>query len=70
LFDDVPVTEELCLPRDAQRAGGTGELIHGGVADLTFNDGVTIEHRKPERQALVVVPQNLAPSERHSDQLP
>src|SRR3954462_6940951 len=59
-LNDIPMGQELGLPRDAQRAAHPGEFVHRSVADLTFDGGATVEHRKPECEALVVVSHDLA----------
>jgi hypothetical protein len=69
-FDGVAIGQKLRLPRDALRTSYPCEIVHRGVADLTLDRFAIVQHRKCERQPLVVVSHNLATRQRHRNPHP
>ena len=51
---------ELSFPIYVTSSRSANELVDCGGADLALNFLSAVQHRKPERHSLVVVPQNLA----------
>src|ERR1700716_2293361 len=66
-LDGVPQGQKLRLPGDALRALDAGQFVHRGVADLALDRlaFVLVQHRKLERQPLVIVAHDFVLDQRH-----
>src|ERR1700710_2775361 len=69
-LDGLAMLEKLVLSRGARRAPDARELVHGGVADLTFDGLAIVQHDKSESQSLVVIPYDATTRQRHHTSLP
>jgi hypothetical protein len=45
----------LRVPRSALRCFHAGEFVHGGIADLTLNDLLSVQHCEPEGESFFIV---------------
>src|SRR5258708_23823982 len=61
---------KLSLSNRVRRALCSYELVHRGIADLTIDRFVGIQHRKFERQPFLVITNYPAPRQRHPSALP
>src|SRR4030081_2356443 len=68
-LDGVPQGQKLRLPGDALRALDAGQFVHRGVADLALDRlaVVLVQHRKFERQPLVIVAHDSVPDQPHPE---
>jgi hypothetical protein len=64
-LDGIALFQKLGLSCGAWRTSYACKLIHRGVADLTFDRFAVVQHRKSERQSLVVISHNPAPRQWH-----